>query len=872
MKKVIVLLFLLLQLKSFSQILYSFESGTTAGWSFSQQERWAADSFQPINGSWSLHHVYNNSSAATDAASFSLEGLCPECADATWSFYVRHGYAPSASNKWAFVISSDINAGSLLSSTGFNGFVIGVNLMGNDDTLRLWSVTSKGSATIISSQVNWEKDIGTSAAVRIVVTRQKSGDWILSLFKTDGALIGTWKGHSSLLPGAVSSGIVYSYTATADQLLWLDDVSVTGKFVPDTTAPSIVSVKALSLTKLRIVFDEDLQDHILPAGKVTLTSGITILKTTRVTDGIYDIELTAMLKNKKNDTAIITDLCDKAGNCSPVVSFDFTPAFAETGDVVISEIMFDPSPPVDLPDDEYVEIYNRTDYDYLTSGWMLIAGSDTSFLPDRTIARGEFLILCSTSDTSALNRYGRTAGIKSFPGLNDTGELIALKDGDGALLHGLEFGPELYNDDLRSGGGWSVELTDLNAPFNTGEAWCASQNPLGGTPGKINSVQESHIDTRCPELLTVYPADEENVVLVFNETMTGTNSPAGFICGNSKASEVTSFDLLDRFFLISFDEPFRTNQVYTLEIPSSLTDFAGNALCKSTVRFGIPVGANTGEILFNELLFNPVYPCEDFIELYNNSSSVFDLSDYYFTSTDPDTGKESALSVACSFNKILLPGDLTALTVARNAILEYYPCAVAENVIETDNLPSMPDDKGIVSLYSKALRKIDRVAYNSSMHLIFLSGDEGVSLEKVNPSLPSGVASNWHSASESCSWATPGAANSVLDSLTGKTGGVTLSGERVSPDGDGFEDVVSVNVYPGGSENVISIKVYDNSGNLVRVLCDRFYAGEGASFVWDGTSDNRERVKRGLYLILVMSWNADGEVRRWKKVCAVLYN
>jgi hypothetical protein len=872
MKKVIVLFFLIMSLKSFSQISYSFENGTTAGWSISQEGRWAADSYLPINGTWSLHHVYNNSSAGTDAASFSLAGLCPDCSDVTWSFYVRHGYAPSASNKWAFVLSADITAGSLVSSTGFNGFVVGVNQTGNDDTLRVWSVTSKSSSILISSSINWEKDIGTSTAIKLTVTRQTSGRWMLSAFKTDMAPIGSWMGVSSMKPEAISSGIVYSYTATADQLLWLDDVSVTGTFIPDTSAPEVQSVTALSLNKLRVVLDEDPQDNLLPAGSLSLASGVTVLSSSRVSAGVFDLTLSAFLINKKKETITITGLCDKEGNCSSLTSADFTPAFAEMGDVVISEIMFDPTPPVELPEDEYVEIYNRSDYDFSLNEWMLIVGSDTSFLPDVKLIKGDFLILCSTSDTSEMGSYGKTAGIKSFPGLNDTGEIIALKDGAGTLIHALYFGPGLYNDDLRSGGGWSAELTDFNSPFNIPDAWCASHSPAGGTPGRMNSVQASHTDTRCPELSTIYPADDKRLILMFNESIKGATNPAAFVCGNSKAVSVKAVDVAEMSFIILFEEPFVKDKVYSLELPSLLADFAGNPPCESIAKFGLPVDAEKGGMLFNELLFNPVYPCEDFIELYNNSKSVFDLSGYYFSSVDTDTGKESALSALCPLPRLFLPGDLVAFTVSKRALLDYYPCSSAANIIEINKLPSMPDDNGIITLYSKSLEQIDRVEYSSSMHLLFLSGDEGVSLEKVNPSLPSGIASNWHSASEVCNWATPGSTNSVTDSLAGKDDAVTLSAERVTPDGDGYEDIVSVNVFPGGDDNVISVRIYDNSGNLVRVLCDRFYAGEGASVIWDGTDNNRARVKRGLYLIMVLSYNVNGEVKRWKKVCAVLYD
>jgi len=43
------------------------------------------------------------------------------------------------------------------------------------------------------------------------------------------------------------------------------------------------------------------------------------------------------------------------------------------------------------------------------------------------------------------------------------------------------------------------------------------------------------------------------------------------------------------------------------------------------------------------------------------------------------------------------------------------------------------------------------------MHYSLLKGNEGISLEKIRPDLPSDESMNWHSASESVGWGTPGA-------------------------------------------------------------------------------------------------------------------
>jgi hypothetical protein len=157
------------------------------------------------------------------------------------------------------------------------------------------------------------------------------------------------------------------------------------------------------------------------------------------------------------------------------------------------------------------------------------------------------------------------------------------------------------------------------------------------------------------------------------------------------------------------------------------------------------------------------------------------------------------------------------------------------------------------------------------MHLQFLSGTEGVALEKAGPSLPSDVAGNWHSASESCGWGTPGAPNSVTVAPAEGLEGLTLSSSRVSPDGDGFEDIVSVEVFPGGAGNVISVTIFNDRGYAVRRLAERHAAGTGGQFIWDGTSDSGALLPAGLYMIMAESFNDAGSSRRWKEVCALLY-
>ncbi|MCU0458142.1 MAG: lamin tail domain-containing protein [Bacteroidales bacterium] len=535
------------------------------------------------------------------------------------------------------------------------------------------------------------------------------------------------------------------------------------------------------------------------------------------------------------------------------------------GDLVITEIMADPTPSRGLPEREYLEITNRSQDILGIAGILLIAGSDTAFLGDGMLAPGERMILCSTGSRSDLLQYGMVMAVKSFPSLNDAGEQIALRNPDGSLVHAVCYGPEFLGDGPRSGGGWSAELADLSNPFNEPYAWSPSEDPSGGTPGRVNSREENIPDTRPPKVIAVWPASSDTVAVLFDETVICAGA-GPWEAGNRQTLPAVSGDHTDRTALVPLAGVMDPGAIITLVIPARITDFAGNAPSDNQLRTGLSAEPMPGDILFNELMPDPPGGVSEYLELYNNSDAVFDLSCLYLSG-----GSNSQATSFTGIHRQLLPADYVALTTGSEEIREHFPCSDEASVFRADRLPSMPDDGGSLILYDRNLNVIDRVDYNSGMHMIFLSGTDGVALEKVSPVSASDVASNWHSAVAACNWGTPGAPNSIMIEDTGENEGLSLSSGRISPDGDGFEDIISVGVFPGGEDNIITLTIFNDRGYPVRRLAERISAGPSTHFAWDGLSDSGARLPSGLYLILAESYNPSGSSGRWKKVCALLY-
>ncbi len=541
------------------------------------------------------------------------------------------------------------------------------------------------------------------------------------------------------------------------------------------------------------------------------------------------------------------------------------------GEVVISEIMADPTPAVALPVKEYLELHNRGSDTVCLKGWRLSDGNSNSVFPEVSIVPGGWLIVCQAQDTALFARYGNTAGLKSFPALTNEGKTILIRDENMNLIHGVLYSSDWYGDVLKSGGGWSLELVDPGYPFHEKGNWKASVSPSGGTPGARNSVEGNNPDNYFYGIENVFPTDSVTITLQFSESIPDFFDKSESISiDGASISNIVNDDPLFRSFTFIPEEPLELRRVYTLTAGSDVTDFAGNRMLKGEFRFGLTEQALTGDVLFNELLFNPLPGDPDFIEFYNCSEKIINTCDLFLVSVRDETGDTSSVVPASSQNHCLLPRYNIVITCSKHILEERFTSSVPENILEVSSLPSMSDGEGHIILFNRSLGKIDEVFYNEEMHFPLLSGNDGISLEKVRPCGASTDKSQWHSASESSGWGTPGAPNSVAAEDPGNGQTVIFSSTKITPDNDGNEDLLVIDLNPGVVGSVISVTVFDEAGRFVMKLADNLLAGPGASVIWDGTGHDGRLLDTGIYIFLIASFDETGKTGRWKKVCTVI--
>ncbi|MCX6325784.1 MAG: lamin tail domain-containing protein, partial [Bacteroidia bacterium] len=653
----------------------------------------------------------------------------------------------------------------------------------------------------------------------------------VSVSRLNGNLIWTISGTDSELFSPSWFGIYYKYSSACDRLLWLDDINIEGNFYEDNEAPAVTGCEPSGMKSVKITLSEEPADGLMITENISLnTVGNRSISITKKMALTYIIEFGNALINKSLNILNINQLCDKSGNCAQSIQVPFTPVWAETGDVVISEIMADPLPEVSLPGKEYLEITNRTEYSFNLKNWKLSSESQNVLFPETTL---------------------QPSGI--------------------VIIHGVEYSSDWYGDELKSKGGWSLEMIDTRFPFFPEGNWIASSSRKGGTPGSVNSVSLNNPDISFYGVQNVFPDDSINITVRFSEPVFNLSGKMESIkIGGKRIIDLYPTDPLFRVFSIKPEEPLLRGEVYQLDLSGDIKDFAGNGMQKENFAFGLPDFPEPGDILFNELLFNPLPGDPDYIELFNSSGKVIDASRLQLVSVNDGTGDTAQISPVSNEKRCIMPGSYYAITTDKERISDRYFSANPEFLFETGSLPSMSDDEGHLILFNRELDIIDEVFYNEDMHYSLLSGFEGVALEKTGPWNISQEKINWHSASESSGWGTPGAPNSVFVELPTASDKVVFSSSKITPDNDGFEDILVIQLNLTGNGNVVSATVFNETGNYVKKIATNMFAGPEASVIWDGTADDGSPVNTGIYIIFITLYDDTGKTERWKKVCTVL--
>ena len=647
---------------------------------------------------------------------------------------------------------------------------------------------------------------------------------------------------------------------------------------PDMVGPGTVSVSVIDSLHINICFNE-----VPNATSLGLTSSYNInngignpstVLTSSVSPKCVELTLNSPLVNATNYLVSYNGIVDCSGNAASPSSVGFSYYVPKFNDIVINEIMPDPDPPIGLPNYEYLELHNRTNYSIGLNNYSISTPSTSKTLPDIVIQPDSFVVLTSTSGFSAYQNLNLPVyQVSSFPSLTNTGSTVTLKNPQGKVINSVTYSDSWYKDASKSEGGYSLEMIDPNNPCGGEENWRASNSSSGGTPGKKNSVYALNPDLIAPILKRIAVLSADTIQLFFSENTDSLSLlSAVYIIDNSVGSPISIIPVSVNFKSVKLVLPtsIQSGVVYTCSVTNSVMDCAGNllALPNNTARFALPQQAMPGDIVINELLFDPKTGGVDFVELYNKSSRTFDLNVLKLGEQDTISGVFSDMETLSNEGYLFFPGEYLVLTESGSIVKSQYYTSNPNGFSDMANLPAMNTDEDIVVLTDLSNQVIDRVYYNSDFHFDLLNETKGVSLERIDYNRSSLDITNWNSASSSVGFATPAYRNSQY--ATGQESGeVNVSPEAFSPDNDGFQDVLNITYAletPGQMANVL---IFDASGRQVRNLIRNETLSQRGTLSWNGLNDQNEKSPIGIYVIYFETFESNGKVHKFKKACVL---
>jgi hypothetical protein len=537
-------------------------------------------------------------------------------------------------------------------------------------------------------------------------------------------------------------------------------------------------------------------------------------------------------------------------------------------DIVINELMIDPSPQVSLPNNEWIELKNTRSTAFNLTGFRIgDAGGQSGPMPNYILQPDSMVIVCSASSLAAMSIYGAAISVTSFPSLDNTADLIFLRSPQNTIIHAVNYTDAWYGNELKKDGGWTLEMIDAKNPCSGVSNWRASIDIKGGTPGKKNAVATNNPDSDAPKLLRAYATDSLNISLVFDEPLDSTKAVTvsryfisdGIGIPQSVAVVSPVFDKV----ILKLNTALIRNKIYQVTV-TAVTDCTGNAVgIKNIARVGLSEIAGSMDIVINEILFNPPSNGTDYVEIYNRSNKIIDLRQLYIANRN-STGVISSIKQLSAENNLLFPLDFMVITEDPDIIKRDFITKNMEAFITVASMPSYNDDKGDVVILNVQGNSIDELQYDEKWHFKLIDNREGVALERIDYNAATQQQENWHSAATSAGYGTPTYKNSQYKLNDAVKGIVTVSPEIVSPDNDGMDDFATVNYTFPSPGYIANITIFDAAGRPVRYLQRNALCGIAGNYRWDGLGEKSQSLPIGVYIIYTEIFNLEGKKKAFK--------
>ncbi len=521
---------------------------------------------------------------------------------------------------------------------------------------------------------------------------------------------------------------------------------------PDTDSPTVLDLDVLTDDTLRMTFSEEMDPGTLNLASFS-TNGPSIEAFTVDEDRLSVIQgLDEALSEGISYEMTVSGLADCSGNIMSDTLLVFgVGADPLQGDLRITEIMADPTPPLGLPETEYIEVFNLSSQLISLDDIHVGEGGGMSSPIGGNLESGAYVVLVPSANISEFSGV-HVRGVSNLPSFNNNGEAIAILDGDSVVIDNVTYDLSWYQDGDKEDGGYSLELINLQSACEGIANWIASTNASGGTPGAQNSVFSNTPETTPPTVRLDF-VETAGIELRFSEEMDASSirMRSFSVSGLGIDSVIIGPGALEVEVL--FETSLSQEALYDLEI-SGPKDCSGNVMADTTFTFGLGAAPSFREVIISEIMADPEptvdLPNSEYLEIYNRSNRLLSLQGIRIS---------DGSAVSSPIGGVIQPESYVLLVPTGSAAL-----FTNIDAIEVSGLPSLNNGGEDIALISQDSTVIDNVAYEIGWYQDPAKQDGGYSLELINPDSECKGIANWIG-SNNASGGTPGFINSVFSDI-----------------------------------------------------------------------------------------------------------
>lgn len=542
-------------------------------------------------------------------------------------------------------------------------------------------------------------------------------------------------------------------------------------------------------------------------------------------------------------------------------------------DILISEVMANPNPSNGVTPVEYIELYNRSNKMLSLYNCVLFNGKSTTTLPKYNLKPNAYVVIYGFISGLNYASFGRdTLPVPKLIAINNVSDTLTLISAEGKIIDAMGFVKDTYGDTHKAQGGFSLERANVVNPcaYNS---FSGTENVLGGTPGAKNSIIDSSFETI--QVQDAFFIDDKTLKISFTESVDSASGVATERYSISPSLKIKKILLnlpLREAVLIQFDSAADKTKVYQCIVKSELKDCSNHLTFKAdTVSVAFGKLPEVGDVIINEILFDPESYGARFIELYNRSAFPLSLNGFKIG----DIERNDIVSINSTAN--ILSNSYLVLTPKPDYAIKRYGIKISDaKFIVKNTLPTWYFKYGNATLFKEdGATKIifDSINYSTAMHNALLANVSGVSLERINTEAPTSDRNNWLSAAAT-NYGTPAKKNSQfreLNTLTPEIAQFFFEKDIFSPDGDGYDDILRLNYQNLNVGDVVSINVFDIQGSLIKTLVQNYNLGESGFLNWEGDTNTGVHAVSGFYWLRIEINNFKRGSQVFKKVCT-LYN